>query len=56
MSKTVNPDIDIERTNSKLDVEKLKEFLGKNLLASVKRYPEIKNLSIHNFLLSDFYC
>lgn len=48
MSKPVNPDIEIERINSKLDVEKLKEFFGKNLLASAKRYPEIKNLSINN--------
>jgi len=41
----VNPDLQNERDNSKIDVEHLHEFLGKKLLTNIKRYRIIRQLS-----------
>ncbi len=45
-SSTVNPDLHNERLNSKVDAEKLHEFLGVNLLLNKTRYRKIRELSI----------
>ena len=46
---TVNPDLQNERSNSKIDVERLHEFLGKKLLRNIDRYRIIRQLSKKNF-------